>query len=114
MADNRMIAEDILQEALDVVMNQRQSAHGGAENSFAMIGEFWTTYLKMVGVVPGNTHSISAYDVAQMMSLLKKVRATMGNGVHADHYIDDTGYSALAGMLAGAATKNNPKRNPVP
>lgn len=109
--DRRIIAQDILEEALDVIINQRQNAHGGAENSFAAIGAFWTTFLRMQG--HDIRHEISAYDVAQMMALLKLVRASMGNGVHADHYVDAAGYTALAGMLAGAATKNNTRRNPV-
>ena len=111
-ADNRIIAEDVLQEALDVIMNQRQNAHGGAENSFAAIGEMWSAYLRMQGHnIPLN--GISAYDVAQMMTLLKIVRATMGNGTHADHYVDAAGYNALAAMLAGARTKNNPNVAPT-
>lgn len=102
MTDNRKLAEDVLKTALDVVMNQRQGAHGGAENSFAVIGAYWTVYLKSVGILPDGVSLISAYDVAQMMTLLKIARAAMGDGTHADHYIDAAGYNALAAMLAGA------------
>jgi hypothetical protein len=98
MADKREIAEKVLQTALDVVMNQRQNAHGGAENSFAIIGDYWDTYLKSRGFET----NISAYDVAQMMTLLKIARASMGDRSHADHYIDAAGYNALAAMLADA------------
>jgi hypothetical protein len=102
MADKREIAEKVLQTALDVVMNQRQNAHGGAENSFAVIGQYWGTYLKSKGIIPAAAPDPSAYDVAQMMTLLKIARASMGNGEHADHYIDAAGYNALAAMLADA------------
>lgn len=100
MADKREIAEKVLQTALDVVMNQRQNAHGGAENSFAVIGAYWKVYLDSRG--KGFCPEITAYDVAQMMTLLKIARAAMGNGEHADHYVDAAGYNALAAMLAGA------------
>lgn len=98
MTDKREIAEKCLQTALDVVMNQRQNAHGGAENSFTIIGDYWDAYLKSRGF----TTEITAYDVAQMMTLLKIARATMGNRSHMDHYRDAAGYSALAAMLAEA------------
>lgn len=94
MADKRETAETILKTALDVVMNQRQNAHGDAEDSFAVIGAYWTTYLGS-----RKAQQISGYDVAQMMVLLKIARASMGNTGHADHYVDAAGYSALAAML---------------
>jgi hypothetical protein len=105
MADKREIAEEILKEAYRVVMTQRQNAHGDAENSFDIIGRYWQTYL----LSKGYTVQISAYDVAQMMVLLKVARASMGNGTHADHYVDTAGYSALAAMLAGATPPVQPK-----
>lgn len=95
MADKRKVAETILKTALEVVMNQRQDTHGDAEDSFAVIGQYWTTYL-----ASRKAQVVTAYDVVQMMVLLKTARASMGNAQHADHYVDTAGYSALAAMLA--------------
>jgi hypothetical protein len=96
--DNRPVASHILKTAHQVVTTERGNQHGDAENSFKMIGDLWATYLRNTH---GQTVIVSAYDVAQMMSLLKIARAVHGDPVNADHYIDAAGYTALAGAIAG-------------
>ena len=102
MSDNRQMAAMLLNEAAETVVSKRPGVHGSAENSFEMIAQMWSVYLThkvrtMTGVdvaVP-----ITAVDVAQMMSLLKKGRFVYGNPDNPDNFVDDLGYSALAGMI---------------
>lgn len=109
MTDKREIAQNTLQTALDVVMKQRQNAHGDAEDSFSMIADLWDAYLRSAHdkaihqpvepLLDGRKFRLSAFDVAQMMVLLKIARSVHGDKSHADHYVDAAGYSALAAML---------------
>jgi hypothetical protein len=64
-----------------------------------VIAKFWEIYL---GAVNGN-HPIklSVVDVAEMMSLLKKVRFMFGDKTNEENFVDDIGYVSIAGMFAG-------------
>lgn len=102
--DHRKVADHILKTAHKVVTTERGNQHGGAEDSFAMIGALWQTYLNNtrhntgiadVGVM------VTAYDVAQMMTLLKIARAVHGDPRNEDHYVDAAGYTGLAAAIAG-------------
>lgn len=98
MSDNREIASSLLKEAHDTISKKRPGVHGSAEQSFTFIGEIWTIYLRHMRRVRGND-IIMPHDVAQLMSVLKKARAMYGDQSNADNFIDDAGYTALAGML---------------
>lgn len=100
MSDNRSVAAGILKEARDTIETKRPGIHGSAENSFQMIADLWTVYL-LHKQRATNTSAVrvDTTDVAQMMSLLKKARAIYGDPSNADNFVDDAGYSALAGML---------------
>lgn len=98
MSDNRRVAGKILGDAADTILRDRPGVHGSAENSFAMIGEMWSTYLRHVRKVTGSS-LIRPQDVAHMMVQLKQARALYGSANNADNFVDATGYSALAGML---------------
>lgn len=105
MADNRKVAGGILDTAKKVIMTERGSTHGDAENSFAMIGALWSAYLNHVHLrQTGNYPNIviTGFDVAQMMVQLKQSRAVYGEQFNLDHYVDGAGYQALAGMLASS------------
>lgn len=100
--DQRIVASHILKTANTVVTTERGNQHGGAEDSFAMIAKLWQTYLNnsnkheaFVGV------DVTAYDVAQMMTLLKVARAVHGNPLNEDNYVDAAGYQSLAASIAG-------------
>ena len=66
------ISQDVLKQAAKIIQGERQEDYGSAEDSFALIAEYWCTYLNDK---PGNacTH-ISGHDVAMMMILLKVAR----------------------------------------
>lgn len=79
----------ILDTAKEYVTKDRAATHGGAEESFEYIANFWSNYL---GV------GISEKDVCAMMCLLKIARIR-GNPDHLDSWIDVAGYAALGGEM---------------
>jgi len=93
---NRSKAEELLLRAADLVAGPRNTTHGDKESSFCAIAEMWTTYLCNRRQPYG---PIRPRDVCQMISLLKKMRAEWGTPEE-DHFVDDAGYSAIAGELS--------------
>lgn len=102
-SDDMTKAGQVLQSAFKAVMTERGQQHGGAKDSFTMIAEFWTVYLKHKHMhlhgIPLDL-SITPADIAQMMSLLKKSRALYGDPAAVDNYVDDAGYTSVASQLA--------------
>jgi hypothetical protein len=99
--DHRKVATYILGTANKVVTTERGGQHGGAEDSFQMIGHFWSVYLTNTNSqrgVPGI--NITPKDVAQMMVLLKIARNVHG-ALKDDDFVDQAGYTALAAALNG-------------
>lgn len=87
---------DILDKAKTIINGERQGTYGNAEDNFASIAAFWSTYL--------NT-AINSTDVANMMILMKVARNA--SGVYKDdNYIDICGYAALGGEIAARPSKN--------
>lgn len=89
-----MNRSEILDTAKKYVTRDRAATHGDAEDNFTQIAEVWTWWLSERLRDP-----VTAYDVAQMMSLFKKARAK-ANKAHLDNFVDDAAYSALAGEIA--------------
>ena len=88
-----MTPEEILKTASDIAEGKRDA--NGAENSFSLIADLWTVYLREVSSMKA---TLLPSDVAQMMVLLKVARSVCGSP-HPDHYVDQAGYSAWAGYL---------------
>ncbi|OKZ93634.1 MAG: hypothetical protein BHW15_03840 [Coprococcus sp. CAG:131_42_139] len=85
-----MDKNDILDKAKTIINGERQGTYGNAEDNFASIAAFWSTYL--------NT-PIDSTDVANMMILMKVARNS--SGVYKDdNYIDICGYAVLGGEIA--------------
>lgn len=82
---------EILDAAKKIVTGDREKQYGKPEDNFAVIAEFWTTYIG---------HPISSEDVAVMMALLKIARIRSGN-YKADSFVDGVGYLSLAAEIAG-------------
>ena len=82
---------EILDAAKKIVTGDRDKQYGKPEDNFAVIAEFWTTYIG---------HPISSEDVAIMMALLKIARIRSGN-YKADSFVDGVGYLSLAAEIAG-------------
>jgi len=83
-------AAQIALEAAKIVDGDRRQTHGPAERSFDLVAALWSAYT-------GNL--LTPVDVAQMMVLLKIARAKCGKPVE-DHFVDQCGYSTLAGEMA--------------
>ena len=81
---------EILDAAKKIVTGGREKQYGEPEDNFAVIAEFWTTYIG---------HPISSEDVAIMMALLKIARIRSGN-YKADSFIDGVGYLSLGGEIS--------------
>ena len=86
-----MTRDEILTRAGSIINGERQGIYGNAEESFAMIADFWMNYLGT---------PITASDVANMMILMKVARNS--SGVYQDdNWIDICGYAALGGEIQG-------------
>jgi hypothetical protein len=68
------------------------------------VAQMWQLYLRMSNTRrhggPNIHVVIDKEDVAQMMSLLKKVRHVYGDPQNEENFIDDLGYTAMAGQFS--------------
>lgn len=81
-------SESITEEAKSIVAGDRASDYGDANESFSRIAKLWSAYT-------GTT--ISPWDVAQMMILLKVSRAKTSR--KRDTLVDIVGYAECASKL---------------
>ena len=90
-----IVKENILQQAKELVSNDREGTHGDARQNHEQIAEFWNIFLdnKLKPMA-----AITCDDVAVMMALLKISRSTQGK-FNVDDYIDAAAYMAIAGDL---------------
>lgn len=77
--------------------------YGDLHNSYTMVAQLWAIYLINANVArhnnpPAQIH-IDACDVAELMSLLKKVDKIYGVEKDARNFIDDITFAALGGQL---------------
>jgi hypothetical protein len=96
-------AGSILSEAARIVEGARNQQHGDKERSFVAIATMWTAYLAARRDPAG---PIRSQDVAHMMSLMKKMRAEWGAPMR-DHFVDDAGYTGIAGEITIAALRGS-------
>lgn len=89
---SKMERGSVLNEAHRVITQDRQDQYGNAEDSFKLIAELWSPWLGI---------TVSGYDVAMMMALLKVARAR-GNPGQLDNFVDGAGYLALAAEQVAA------------
>lgn len=78
--------EKILEEAKQIICEDRNEQYGEPEDSFANIAMLWTVYLGI---------GLNGYDVAMMMVLFKFARMMTG-GYKRDSLVDLIGYAACA------------------
>lgn len=95
-----MNRQQYLKYAEQTICRDRQNIHGAPENTFDLIAEYWSVYLTEECKLD---MSISAADVATMMTLFKIARMQM-NSKHADNIVDGIGYLAIAGELIDGIT----------
>jgi hypothetical protein len=89
------VSEKVLLDAGDAI-RQRLKEHGHTERSFGMIADMWSVYINHSFTIRGEV-KLRPYDVAQMMTMVKKARSTYGYSE--DNFTDDAGYTSLAAML---------------
>ncbi len=109
-AANAMIEKNkrgkILMQALDIINGDRQDKYGKPEDSFALIAEYWNSYLISLqktileknGFNPKEyklVHMLDCKCVAEMMMLFKIARMS-GQVPNLDNYLDLVGYAGLA------------------
>lgn len=87
---------EILDAAKKCVCGQREQDYGTPESNFQLIANLWNAYLGYDGDMDGD--SISAVDVAMMMSLMKIARIKNGGGT-GDSFVDLAGYAACGGEI---------------
>ena len=102
MSDNKEVAKQLILDAGRTIMSERPGIHGSAENSFQMIADMWSVYLRHIFYARNLQEvkiKLEPVDVAQMMVQLKQARAIYGSRDNRDNFVDSIGYSALAGMM---------------
>ncbi len=85
----------MIDEAKTIVDGKRQEDYGNMNDSFLRIAGLWSAY---TGI------TITKYDVAKMMMLLKVSRAKNGN--HRDSYVDIVGYVECVDKLLAQDVAN--------
>lgn len=82
----------VLLEAHQTINGERQNVYGSPEDSFALIADYWTTYLR--STIEKETRScFTASDVAMMMALFKIAREA--NQHKRDNILDAAGYLGI-------------------
>lgn len=91
---------EILEQARKCVCGDREQDYGSPEDSFQLIADLWTPYLKRKCVSEGADVTINPEDVAVLLALLKVARIGTGHG-KSDNWVDMAGYAACGGELEG-------------
>lgn len=89
---------EILETAAKIVTGGKNKQYGEPEDNFAVIAEYWSTYLSQHN--GGRVILLTPMDVAVMMALFKIGRITTAGEFAADSYVDCAGYAAIAGEMA--------------
>lgn len=103
----------LLQEAINLTSNDRNTAYGKPEDNFQNIADYWNTYLthRFGGATVGVR--FTSQDIAHMMILMKMARLAT-NPRNRDSLVDIAGYAACAEDCRTNATKTAALDTPVP
>lgn len=84
----------VLNEAINIINGERQDVYGSPEDSFALISDYWTTYVRSRSPEVANAgFCLFADDVAIMMTLFKVAREA--NQHKRDNIVDAAGYLGI-------------------
>lgn len=97
------IRNKLLDEAKEIINNDRQNTYGKPEDNFGIIAEYWTTWLKSRGIIC----TITPFDVGAMMDLMKTAREA-SSPEHMDNLRDKLGYIALTAELVSRGLHKAP------
>lgn len=87
--------QEVLRRAI-VAVEEGSKKHGDTLRSFEMIAQMWGIHIAHV-MARRKQVSLTPFDVATMMMMVKQARAVYGNSI--DNQVDAAGYAALAAML---------------
>lgn len=93
-----MKRDEILENAAKIVTGGKNKQYGEPEDNFAVIAEYWSTYLSQHN--GGRVILLTPMDVATMMVLFKIGRITTAGEFTSDSFVDCAGYAAIAGEMA--------------
>jgi hypothetical protein len=101
------------------LVGTERASHGDVATSFEYIAEMWTAHinaamLRRTGIQTLPPVHLDARDVLLMMGDVKRARAIFGDETNSDNYIDNAGYTALAGMLMYVEPADRPQTMPEP
>tara|TARA_B100000676_G_scaffold199065_1_gene195626 strand:- start:204 stop:473 length:270 start_codon:yes stop_codon:yes gene_type:complete len=85
-----MNKNEILEEAMRIINNDRNADYGDAKENFDNTAQFWSAY---------TGHEYNAVDVAVMMMLVKISRIRVSPD-KVDHFVDLCGYASLCGEIS--------------
>jgi len=85
---------DTLKRADEIINGERQDSYGSPEDSFHLIGQYWSTYIDNIKRDATGWLQVTASDVAVMMTLFKIARMS-GQKWHPDNAVDACGYLAI-------------------
>lgn len=86
----------ILEDAIYCVCTDRKQQYGKPENSFSVIVDFWSMYIRHKYDID---IALTAADAAMMLALFKIARGVTATKQKLDTYVDICGYAACAGEL---------------
>ena len=86
----------ILKDAIYCVCTDRKQQYGKPENSFSVIADFWSLYIKHKYDID---IELTAADASMMLALFKVARGVTAVTQKLDTYVDICGYAACAGEL---------------
>lgn len=86
----------ILEDAIYCVCTDRKQQYGKPENSFSVIADFWSLYIKHKYDID---IELTAADAAMMLALFKIARGVTATKQKLDTYVDICGYATCAGEL---------------
>ena len=101
---NKMKRGEILDSVKKTITQDRNNRHGEPEDSFPMIAQKWTDYLRRCGY--GHGLDLKPSDVAEMMALFKDCRFQV-QPENQDNKHDQIGYLAIAVELRANENKKN-------
>lgn len=96
-----------LARAEQTICKDRQDIHGNPENTFALIANYWSTFLSEEAE---KQITLCWADVAAMMTLFKIARMQV-NPFHNDNIVDGLGYLAIAGELLDSISGSDESLN---
>lgn len=103
MGTEREEIGSVLTESIKIINGDRRDSYGSPSASFALLADYWTTYLQSKGLMKEDAR-LSKADAVMLLLFLKIARESNKHG-H-DNVVDMGGYVGLYGDMATLENKN--------